>query len=131
MMERKRQIEGKGRSFLSGWKEQHRCSHTKSWVGDRPGEDSCELQMGRGVRGVQSWGARGIQGVQNKALSEVRCWNPKGTASFGLHDNLTFNPGSNSKHLSRKVKHREAKCTRGFPFSVTLLLTPKGPGSLD
>lgn len=51
MMERKRQIEGKGRSLLSGWKEQHRCSHRKSWVGERPGEDSRELQMGRRSEG--------------------------------------------------------------------------------
>lgn len=34
-----------------GRKELHRCPSRKSWVGERPEEDSYELQMGEALEG--------------------------------------------------------------------------------
>ena len=34
-----------------GRKELYRCPNRKSWVGERPEEDSYELQMGKGLEG--------------------------------------------------------------------------------
>lgn len=34
-----------------GRKELYRCPNRKSWVGERPKEDSYELQMGKGLEG--------------------------------------------------------------------------------
>lgn len=38
----------KGSEDVLGRKELYRCPNRKSWVGERPEQDSCELQMGRG-----------------------------------------------------------------------------------